>query len=385
MKRHIYLLYSMGVLYFTLSCTSSKINPKDDISYIVWDSLENTDFLAEPYTSLEFVKLETNDNCILNDIAKIEIDDSLVFVEDYMQRLYLFYKNGSFVCRIGEKGGAEGEYVTMFDFVLNREKKQVYIVDSAKGEIVLYDYYGKYLGSKSFAPSAISHSVKTAFVDANCLITVNFNSPDEKFNFSIFDIESGSTTNYIEYLSIGKFRSHNDVGRTTLLSSNLLCIAELSDTIYVCNNREICPRYVLQSFAKHATKDNIDQNRYDFGSQASSQLLHQGYSAGIVNLYATNRILHFQCRSKDGFFRIFFDTKTTRGYKYDITRDLDGDNTILWNFLKASSSDAFVCALPVGDFFSKAHVRKKYSKLNYLLNNSRDEDNPILAFFSVSE
>lgn len=384
MKKFIHILYAIIALCLTLSCTQSKIKNDEKLLYVVWDSLKNADFLVEPYTSLEFVKLETNDNCIINDIAKIELDDSLIFIEDYMQRLYSFHRNGKFLCRIGEKGGADNEYVTMFDFVLNRKEKQVYIVDSSSGKIVIYDYCGKYLGNKRFDSAALSHSVKTAFVDDECLATINFNSPDERYNFSIFDIESSRVKNCVEYLSTGNIRYHNEEGRTTLLSSNLLLCAELSDTIYVCANREICPMYVFQGFAKHATQDDIKQDKYDFGAQAASQLLNDGFSAGIDNLYATNKVLHFQCQSKDGFYRIFYDTETKEGYKYDITKDLDSDNSLLWNYLKASCSDAFVCSLPVCYFLSNTHTRKTYPKLDELLDKSKDEDNPILAFFIAS-
>jgi len=380
------VIFSMSIiLYCAISCTPTQIYRDEKLSYIVWDSLENTDFLVEPYTSLEFVKLETNDNCVLNEISKIEVDDSLIFIADYMQRLYLFHDDGSFVCRIGSKGGANNEYVTMFDFILNREKKQVYVVDSSKGEVVVYDYNGRHLENKHFDPTALSHSVKVALVDDNSFATINFNSPDEKSNFTIWDTESQRVTDYIEYISIGNVRSHNEVGRMTYQSSKLLLCAELSDTIYTCNDRTIKPLYVFQGLGRHSTKDDIQDGVYDFGSQAASKLLEEGFSSGITSLYATERIISFQCRTSDGFYRIFYNTETKRGYKFDMTKNLDAVNTTLWNFLKTSSSKAFVCALPVGDLSSKEKVRKSYPELNDLLANSKDEDNPILAFFTVLE
>lgn len=381
-----FIIISMSIiLCCAIGCISPQTHNDEKLSYIVWDSLENTDFLVEPYTSLEFVKLETNGNCVINEIYKIEVDDSLIFIEDYMQRLYLFHDDGRFVCRIGSKGGANNEYVTMFDFVLNRENKQVYIIDSSKGEIVVYDYNGRHLGNKHFDPTTLSHSVKVALVDDDSFATINFNSPDEKSNFSIWDTESQRVTDYIEYISVGNIRSHSEVGRMTYQSSSLLMCAELSDTIYTCNNRIIHPLYVFQSLAKHSTKNDIQESVYDFGSQAASKLLKDGFSSGIINLYATEQIISFQCRANDGFYRIFYNTETKKGYKFDMTKNLDAVNTALWNFLKTSSSKAFVCALPVGDFISKEKVRKSYPELNDLLANSKDEDNPILAFFIVSE
>ena len=384
MKKSVFLFCTMFVLLGG-SCSNHQADENNDLSYIVWDSLENKDFLTEPYTSVDFVKLETNENCILNDVAKIEIDDSLVFIEDYMQRLYLFNKQGAFLCKIGTKGGAENEYVTLFDFVLDRDKKQLYIVDSAKGKILVYDYYGKFIEKKDIELTSLSNSIKVAFIDDNHLATINFNSPEERTNFSILDIKSQSVSDYIEYISIGNIRSHNDVGRTTYHSSNLLLCAELSDTIYTSENGKIRPKYVFNSFARHATKDDIEEGKYDFGAQPASELLSKGISAGIKNLYSTDQFLYFQYRTKEGYYRIFFNTEKSKGYKFDITNNLDADNSALWNYLKSSSKDAFVCALPVGEFLSKESVRNSYMELNNLLSHSTEEDNPILAFFNVIE
>lgn len=385
MKKSIFLFCMAFIVLLQAGCTSSQVDKDENLSYIVWDSLENADFLLNPYTAVDFVKLETNGDCILNDISKIEIDDSLLFVEDCMQRLYLFHKNGSFICKIGTKGGAENEYVTLFDFVLNRKEKQLYIVDCSKGKILIYDYFGKYLGNKDIGVTSLSNSVKAAFVDESHLVTVNFNSPEERFNFSILDIESKTVTNYSEYISVGNIRSHSEKGRVTYQLSDILMCAELSDTIYTSKKGKILPLYVFQSFARHATKDDIEEGRYDFGAQLASTLLDNGISAGIQNLYATDRIIYFQYRTNDGFYRIFYNIEKGKGYKFDMTKDLDADNNALWNFLMTSSNNAFVCALPVGEFFSKEKVRISYPKLNDILNNSKDEDNPILAFFNVVE
>lgn len=384
-KKYIFYLYAPIIVMVAMSCASSQVNESEMVNYIRWDSLENADCLTEPYTSLEFVKLETNNNCILNDIAKIELDGSLIFIEDYMQRLYLFQRDGRFVCKIGEKGGADNEYITMFDFVLNRKKRQVYVIDISKGAIVIYDYDGKHLENKHFDPIALSHSVKVAFVNDNCLATINFNSPDEKYNFSLFDLKSGDIEDFIEYISIGNIRSHNESGRISILSSDILLSAELSDTIYTCIGKEIHPKYVFEGVAKHACRKDIENESCDFGLQVVSKLLNSGYSAGITNLYSTNKVLHFQYQTNDGYYRIFYNTETEKGYKYDIMKDMDADNTLLWNYLKASSEGAFVCALPVGEFSPKGSVRDTYSDLDNILNLSKDEDNPILAFFLVSQ
>ena len=231
-KYKTFISCAIYALLIASGCTAPPVNDDEDLSHIAWDSLENKDLLSETHVAGDFVKLETNDKCILNDIAKIEGDDSLLFIEDYMQRLYLFSKSGRFLYKIGTKGGAENEYVTLFDFILNREKKQVYIVDSTKEKLLVFDYRGRYIENRSIGNSLLSNSTMVAFADENHLVTIKFNSPEEKTNFSVIDIPSKTITNYVEYISIGNLRSSDSDGRTTYHLSYLLMCAQLSDTNY---------------------------------------------------------------------------------------------------------------------------------------------------------
>ena len=366
-------------------CTLPPVNNEGDLSHIAWDSLETRNLLSEPHVAIDFVKLETNDKCALNDIAKIEVDDSLLFIEDYMQRLYLFSRSGQFLCKIGTKGGAENEYVTLFDFILNRKKKLVYIVDCTKEKLLVYDYKGRYIENKSIGNSHLSNSTMVAYADENHLVSINFNSPQERTNFSLIDISSKTITNYVEYLSIGNLRSSDTGGRTTYHLSNLLMCAQLSDTIYTYQDETIKPLYVFHNEMRHATKDDINKEQYDFGLQPSADLLAKGISAGITDLYATDRVIYFRSRTKNGVYRIFYNTEKSKGYKFDMTKNLDAAHNALWNCLKSSSHDAFICNLPVNDFFFRKEVRCSYPELDSILNISKEDDNPILAFFDVIE
>lgn len=364
------------------SCNFSQINKDEDITCINWDSLKDADYLQHPYTQIHFVKLETNENCILNEVEKIETDDSLIFIEDNMQRLYVFNIEGTYVRKIGNKGGSENEYITLFDFVLNRADKKLYIVDGSRARVLTFNYCGDYLGYKDICEESLSDAVKLVYADERNLVTLNFNSPDERFNFSVVDLKHKRVTNQIEYLSVGKNRYHSDKGRSTYHSPEILVCAELSDTIYSLEKEKITPKYVFQGITRHATKDDIDDGVYEFGIQACNDLLGKGISPGIDNLYGTDNILYFQYKTRDGYYRIFYNTCTKAGCKFDMTKELDAANNLLWNYLITASNDAFLCVLPIGDFLDAEGVRKSYVKLDSLLKKSNEEDNPIIAYFT---
>ena len=54
--------------------------------------------------SLRTIKLETSSECLLGALKKIEFADSLIFISDYNEHLYVFDMNGRFLNRIGEIG-----------------------------------------------------------------------------------------------------------------------------------------------------------------------------------------------------------------------------------------------------------------------------------------
>ena len=48
--------------------------------------------------------METSSECLLGALKKIEFADSLIFISDYNEHLYVFDMNGRFLNRIGEIG-----------------------------------------------------------------------------------------------------------------------------------------------------------------------------------------------------------------------------------------------------------------------------------------
>lgn len=371
------------ILIFLSGCTSSQY--ENEITYINWDSLKNSDVLSESCMNATFVKLETNSDCVLNDIVKVEVDDSLLFIIDSMERLYVFDKDGTFIRKIGTKGGAENEYVTLLDFVLNREKKQVYLVDIAKGKILSYNYQGEYLGSETVEGTVFSNSTGVAFIDDKHLATINFNGPTQRSNFSIVDIETQKRAEFVEYISIGKETSFCSEGRISQNSSGLLLTAEFSDTIYSCSCNNVFPKFVFQGPLKHTTKSDVKQDYYDFSMYPKEDLLKRGFSVGINNLFCTENIVHFTYNTPDGYYRVFYDIRNNRGYKHNILQDQGNLSNRIWNNIISSSEDAFICVLSIGEFLPDGELQERDTQLDELLKVSTYHDNPIIAFLQIRE
>ena len=129
----IYLLF-----FVSLVCCSTNASLKDekrdsfitiDIESALLDDLSSSNFLLSDVVSdLEFVKLELTNRSMIRDIRNILIGDKYILVDDYTEGALLFFKNGKFVSKIGEKGQGPKEYLYIWQAIL----------DEKRGEVVLY-------------------------------------------------------------------------------------------------------------------------------------------------------------------------------------------------------------------------------------------------------
>ena len=101
-----------------------------------FDSLRNFSFdgclltLADGWPdSLRTIKLETSSECLLGALKKIEFADSLIFISDYNEHLYVFDMNGRFLIRIGEIGRDPNQVSAITSFYVDKNNKVVGVYD----------------------------------------------------------------------------------------------------------------------------------------------------------------------------------------------------------------------------------------------------------------
>ena len=374
------IFIGLNLLFLTLySCSPQAGNQSEEITSIEWNSLKETNPLCNAQTAVEFVQLETTDECIINYIKKIESDDDFLFIEDGMQRVYAFNKEGRFMNKIGRKGGATNEYVTLYDFILDREEKKVLLFDMGKRAILSYDYHGNFLSTEKIRMDEFFYGGNIALADGHCILIVNTNEPNMKYNFSLINLNSDERDSFVPYISVGLQCSTDFKGRFGYQSKKLLLRAELSDTIFVYSKGEISPKYVFNGVYRHASINDVKRT-YDIGEKAMGDLLDKGLSAGINQLYATDRIIYFTSFINNREYRMFYDIMSKLGYRFDPIKQWSGI-CLIWNNLIGTTSDAFICEVPVDDIQDETEIRNEYPQLDKLLKEYHDEDNPILAFF----
>jgi hypothetical protein len=115
------------------------------LNYSVDDKLSLTDV----FERIDIIPLETTDISLLSHIPKIDIDDTLLFVQNEHDKLvYVYDTAGKFKHKIGSIGKGPGEIWNPDIFALNKVKKEVWI-SSNYHKIFKYDYQGRLKSSIS--------------------------------------------------------------------------------------------------------------------------------------------------------------------------------------------------------------------------------------------
>ena len=93
-----------------------------------------------------FIPLETNDSCLVSKIAHVHSIDSLLFVHDIKTNsIYTFNEKGKHLYNINKKGQGEGEYISIYRFLIDELNKHLIIYDNNSNKLIYYTLEGKYV------------------------------------------------------------------------------------------------------------------------------------------------------------------------------------------------------------------------------------------------
>ena len=133
-----------------LGCSSNKkqepisksgvpvINLSEDVSTV--PSL----LLSESAEKLEIVSLEMTDQSMLGEIRRIQVTDYNIWIDHGREfYIYRFSRSGKFLNKIGSIGQGPGEYTTYSTFLVDEDKKEVYIIANTNG-VLAYDFEGNF-------------------------------------------------------------------------------------------------------------------------------------------------------------------------------------------------------------------------------------------------
>lgn len=259
---------------------------------------ENMMNLSEVVDSIQYIPLETHDECLIGNVDKLipTSDDCFLVVDkDIASSVYLFDQNGSFLRKIGTKGIGKGEYVTIEDVVCDSE--YIYIWDSSSKRVLKYSMKGDYVSSLAFDYVAYSMSCIDGGKFAFCCDYAPNGSlrVDDKLpSLLILEENSGKVDSDLFFEStISNFGY--DATLNNLCNNNLYL--PLNDTIYHVTNSGVERKYVLQY-----AKQYLDNKNAYVEKTKTPQMSQTDVGESTEENMYPQLITYFDCDGVDVFF-----------------------------------------------------------------------------------
>ena len=348
--------------------------------------------LGDLVESVEYIPLETNDNCLIGEVFSYDISKNYILVCcSQTETVYLFKRDGSFIRQIGSMGQGPGEYLGVYDVFIDENKNELIL--STFGKHLFFNPSGKYLRTidipkmhmyfwiynnnqfLSGSPSGVypgTFSVYTRWTLGMQPINSYVQSVpvEHKTKGGVFirDIDGPLISKYI-------YQNKHYVRET-----------DLNDTVYVVNSNNLTPKYILNTGKYGVTaveKGIFDVELFDKFAHVIS-VAETG--ANLLFRYKYKKAMYCAYYRKDNGKLEYFDTNEG-GIPNNYNGGLD-----FWP--KKQINNEWYCLYNAPDFLEKAAKHKSLSpiisqvssqKYKSLVKKLDTEDNPVLVIAKVKE
>ncbi len=146
MLKYIITLLIINVVF--IGCHQSVKSGIDNHSKITINLKDTLTKFSQIFDEVQYIPLETNINCNLGNIHKVQICKNIIYVCDQDANLYMFDITGKYIKTIGGNGRGPGERRGLSDFFVDKKGEGIEVFDCALGRLTRYNLKGDYLWDK---------------------------------------------------------------------------------------------------------------------------------------------------------------------------------------------------------------------------------------------
>ena len=338
------------------------------------------------YKVTDIIKLETNIESFITNIKQMEMNDSLIFILNGSENLYVFDRNGNFKNQIGKKGEAPNEYLVLNTFYINAVEQMVVLIDSYKNVLLNYSFDGKYILTISMSPNALLNCNNTLLMDDNTLMLFNMMGIKESIAYSLIDMNKKELIG--KYFSYAPIMTNNYIYSfsrhpiaATENGANI--ILPLCDTIYnySASSRTFEPKYIVETPRKMASKYQIRNDKKQTYSAELYDLWEEGYFTGFNGIYETKEkiILTFLNGIIMGYF--IFDKLDRKGNYYIYEYD-DASGEIPFYPVIYTYDNKFIASVGAEKLLEyKGSIKNRI--FQDAIKDLKEDDNPCLLIYEL--
>jgi hypothetical protein len=362
MKKSVFVL-----LIVAAACTNAHNQSEPEVAFdrnqffvVNYEELLNNPsqvLLSGLTDSIEYVKLETADSCLLHNLAKYIFTDKYIFV-DNVKQILMFSRSGKFIRKIGKQGRGPGEiglirYLSVID---SEELLAVQINWNRK--LFYFSYNGDFVKSEN-VPDVMNIKV---LQDGKQIYYDYCANGFEDYMFALRNRE-GDTSSVV----LNHFKWENKTGATMTVHYHLFfpfyeyggitsMKSMYNDTVYVARGDEIMPEYfinlgnyelpeehrpeVLRSSFENF-RENATGKRFAVSFESAEKLFIS--SLPYSNLYEETGQLNMIYDRRSGIGNLVVDMEGNPGM---ITNDIDG-GVDFWPIKSVNDSTLLMPILPI--------------------------------------
>ena len=339
------------------------------------------------YRVVDVIKLETNMESFITNIKQMEMNDSLIFILNGSENLYVFDRNGKFKNQIGKKGEAPNEYLVLNTFYINAVERMVVLIDGYKNILLNYSFDGKYISSVSMSPNALLNCNNALLMDNNTLLLFNMMGIKESVAYSLIDM--GKRELIGKYFPYAPIRTNNYIYSFSrhpiaTIENGANIILPLCDTIYnySLSSRSFEPKYVVETPRKMASKYQIRNDKKQTYSDELADLWDAGYFTGFNGIYETDDKIVLTFLSGGIIMGYFvFDKSDQEGSYYIYVYD-DESKEIPFYPVIFTYNNKFIASVRAEELLGYKNSIKD-SKLQEFFEDLKEDDNPCLLIYEL--
>jgi hypothetical protein len=345
------------------------------------------------YKKVEIVPLSTNDDVLIDIIIKVKTNGTLIFISDRKHELFVFNKKGIFLNKIGSRGQGPEEYVTITSFFIDEINDYIVVVDGFNGAFLSYDFNGKFISKKQCPIDEVKLSDDIFMLDDQYLL-LNYNvNPWENIAYKLFNANDWKTYDIKSYkpISISDFMLGFSKYPIAKSEEGVDFIMPLNDTVFNCLNEKFSPKYVIEHTQKMANAKSCQISFDNSFMSLCREYGKNGYFTGFSEIFETKEHILLNCKVSGFMLGYYLINKNRSEGKYYIHQTDEKVNKLPFFNIISTDGNSFISVLqPENLLYLKEKIANNskdpyLKKLKDVIDNLRDDDNPVMIFYELKE
>lgn len=371
-----YYIFIFTILSILYSCGKKQDIKNTGTSVLSINTEDKSTITDKPIlTNIRFVKLETKEECLLEDINKVISYNNKLYILSSVGKgnIFIFDNNGKFIYKM-KKGEGPEEIIYPTDIAINSNKNRLLILDHYRN-IKEYDLEGNFIHKTSIKePFLLLESLGEDFL----LFDPNTRS---KANYYVqYMTQTLETKDFFEKTVKGTIFSVSNFF-TKISNNEALISCIFSDTIFYINSnqKELLPYLVLNFHNKGANNPQRLNEITSLGEYMKSAN-NNNYITGPSDLSIINDNIFFTMNGKEYYYTKYDTMKKTISLH---KRLIEGLPNIYMSVGRTDKEVIYSMDIPwLIDHFNK-NEEIKSDIINQLKQECNNEnDNPVLFFGS---